>query len=87
MQEDLRRGVRGRVVVVREMDEIAQIAQIGERGADGSDENMTPEEDWSELRAVNRTGKHSKDSRKSLLEGVTVRDSWTSQVQRNQVWD
>lgn len=51
MQGDLRReGVRSRVVVVGELDEIAQ------KGADGL------EGGWSVLRVANLTGEHSRDS-------------------------
>lgn len=72
MREDLRwEDVRSRAVVLGEMDGIAQ------KEADG------PEGGWSVLRVVNLTGEHSRDSSRTLLEGVAVQDSRTSQAQRN----
>jgi hypothetical protein len=73
MQGDLKRKQhRSNLVDVREIDETAQ---TDEKEADG------PGEGWSELGVVNRTGGHSREPKKTLLEGGVVQDSWTTQAQ------
>jgi hypothetical protein len=69
MKGDLRRKGLRRAAAVLESDEVVR---TDEKGADGSDENGG---DWSGLR-VNWTGKHSRHSRKTLLEGAAGQDSW-----------
>jgi hypothetical protein len=78
MKGDPRRKRVGRAVNVLESDEIVQ---TDEKGADGSDET---EGGWSGSRVVNLTGGHSRESRKTLLEGGAGQDSWTTWAQRTQ---
>ena len=54
------------------VNESDEIVQADEKGADGSDETE------SGLRVVNLTGEHSRESRRTLLEGAAGQDSWTT---------